>query len=343
MMTWIRKNFRIIKKWFNTHKKQWLVFLLLSGLFFSLKFPYNESIVYLIDKVKEYSQFSFSINYKSVYLNPLGPTLVFKEPEIRLETTDTILKVEQLSLYPSYKALLALQAGGGVTIQWIDSVLSLKVREKKINKDTTGLLVSIESERFNISHLGSFFPILSKVSGYIRIHADILIDPEFANSPQGSWSLSARNVHSRSLSYTFPGSIGTISLPAFRWSRIWSQGTIKDGEILITDTFMGEKTDPFQIKTRGIIGLNFFKQSFSNIPRIQINDYTLGLEIITHSSIKPKLYFLDIFFSSVEEKTTYGSHYLALLQGNRANIFNMSGISKLPTLEEIQQPPEPEF
>ena len=343
-MNQIKKILKITKKWFYTYKKQCYVFLVLSVLFFFIQFPYNESILYLLDKAKEYSQFAFNMNYKSFYLNPIGgPAVVFKEPEIQMETTGQILKAEHLALYPSYKALLTFQPGGGFTIKWSDSELVFHIRKKKINKEKTGLLVSIKTNRLNIFHLRAFFPLLSKLSGFIRLNAELLIDPEFSQAPQGFWTLSAQNVKSRSLSYTFPGSIGTISLPAFQWNRIQSSGTMENGQIFITDTFIGEKADPFQIKTRGIVTLNYYPQSFSRVPRVQIRNYDLGMEIITHSNIKPRLYFLDILFSSVESKTAYGSHYLALLQGNSANFFNLSKISKLPTLEEIRNPPESEL
>jgi len=342
-MIWIRNSFRIIKKWFSTYKKKWLVFILLSIFFFAWRFPYNESILYLIDKIRVTSGLGFYINYKKVYLSLLGPALVFEEPEIQLESTGDIFKVEEIHIYPSYKALMTLKAGVGLTLKWSDSEVSLIARKKRLNRETIGVLVSIKSARFDLSQLSDFFPIFSKISGYVRLNGDLWVDPEFNKPPEGSWRFSGRNVNSRALSYTFPGSIGTISLPTFQWSRFLSQGTIENGKILIAETSMGEKNDPFQIKTRGMIELNFFRQSFSQIPRIQLNNYTLGMEIITHSNIKSKLYFLDIFFSSVEEKTSYGSHYLVLLQGNKANLFDMSQITKLPTLEEILEPPEPEF
>ena len=329
-------------KFLKKHKRKWVVFILLSCAFFLIRFPYEEAISYLIGQLRERTKSPIQFKYESFYIHPLGPSIVFKKPEILTSTTQTPFKAAELRLRPSYKALLQLKPGGIVTLKWPNSVLNVIVRKKQIKKDIEGWFMNVKAQNFNPSFLSSFIPILSKTTGKITLDIDLLLDPRFEIQPTGAWNITGYNVQNQALSYTFPGATGTISLPSFQWSQISSQGQMKEGETIISNVSFGEKKDAFQVKTRGIVSVNFIKQEFSKriIPRLK--SYNIGLEVLASEDLKPKLYFLDLFFSSVASETPQGWRYLAHIKGNAANFFDLSPVKQLPTLQEIQNPPDEE-
>ncbi|MYE07584.1 MAG: hypothetical protein F4X95_02375 [Oligoflexia bacterium] len=329
-------------KFLKKHKRKWVVFILLSCLFFLIRFPYEEAISYLIGQLRDKTKSPIQFKYESFYIHPLGPAIVFKNPEILTPTTQTPFKAAELRLRPSYKSLLQLKPGGIVILKWPGSLLNVIVGKQQMEKDISGWFINIKAQNFNPSFLSSFLPILSKTKGKINLNIDLLLDPRFQIQPSGAWNITGYNIHSQALSYTFPGAIGTISLPAFQWSKVHSQGEMKKGDAIVSDASLGEKKDRFQIKTRGVMSVKFMKQGFSNkmIPRLK--SYNIGLEILAEEDLKPKLYFLDILFSSVASETPQGWRYLAQLKGNVANFFDLSPVKQLPTLQEIQDPPEEE-
>ena len=336
-MQTLKKYFQILYQFLKTHKSKWFVLIVLSGTFFLIRFPYEEAVLYLMNKVTEQTKFSIKLKYKSFYINPLGPSLVFNNPEILTTNQSTSFKAEQLSLRPSYTALLQLKTGGVITLKWPDSVLNMTIRKKQIEKNKPGWFIHIDTHNFNPVFLRFFIPILSKTSGKINLDMEMLLDPKFEKQPEGSWFLNGTDFHSQALSYTFPGAIGAISLPSFQWNRIHSNGEIRKGEIIISDIALGTKKDAFQLKTRGIISIDI-KKDFSKKIKPRLKNYNMGMEILINEDLKPKLYFLDLFFSSIESKTSQGWRYLGHIKGNTANFFDLSPVSQLPTLKEIQNP-----
>ncbi|MDE0118534.1 MAG: hypothetical protein OXM55_00810 [Bdellovibrionales bacterium] len=335
-----KKYLPVLYHFLKKHKRKWLVFILLSCAFFLIRFPYEEAISYLIGQLRKNTKSPIQFQYDRFYIHPLGPSIVFKNPEILTPTTLTPFKATELRFRPSYKSLLQLKPGGILILKWPDSLLNVTVGKQQMDKDIEGWFINIKAQNFNPSFLSPFLPILSKTKGKVNFNINMLLDPRFQIQPSGNWSITGYNIQSQALSYTFPGAIGTISLPAFQWSQIRSEGEMKKGDALISDASLGEKKDSFQIKTRGVMSFKLMKQGFSNkiIPRLK--SYNIGLEILASEDLKPKLYFLDILFSSVASETPQGWHYLAQVKGNAANFFDLSPVKQLPTLQEIQNPLE---
>ena len=326
------------------HKLKWIVFILLSCTFFLIRFPYEEAISYLIGQLRKKTKSTIQFQYDSFYIHPLGPSLVFKNPEILTPTSQSPFRTAELRLRPSYKSLLQLKPGGIVTLKWPKSSLNMTIRKKQMEKDIEGWFINITSQNLNPSVLGSFIPILSNTKGKINLGIELLLDPQFQTQPNGSWNISGYNIKTQAVSHTFPGTFGTINLPAFQWSQMSLQGEMKKGEILISEASLGKNKDNLQIKTRGVMSFNIMKKAgVVNKIAPQLKSYTMGLEILASEDLKPKLYFLDLLFSPVASKTPQGWQYLAYVKGNAANFFDLSPVKQLPTLQEIQNPPEEEI
>ena len=182
----------------------------------------------------------------------------------------------------------------------------------------------------------AFVSVLSHTKGKINLDMELWVDPLFKTQPEGSWQITGRDFQSQALSYTFPGDMGAISLPHFNWRNLSAEGRIKKGEISITDISCGDKKDSFQIQTRGIVSLNFTKQTFSKRITLNLKSYSLGVKVLVREELKNKLRFLDWFLEETKSKTPEGWLYMAHIKGNRA-IFDPSPVDKLPTLSEIKQ------
>ena len=342
-MSSLRVYFWWMVRGLSSHRRKVLIFVCGALFFFLLKFPYNEAVFYLVRQVEERARGAFGFNYGSFYFTPWGPEVVFKEPEIRIRGLEGVIKVKELGLFPSYGALLSLRRGVGVVVRWQDaSELEVVIRERGLSRGREGFLITVRSSLFKLSHLKAWMPVLAKVSGYASFHFEFLVDSSFEEAPVGFWSFAGRNLSTQALSYTFPGNIGTISLPAFQWASARSTGTInREGRLRLVEAGIGVAQDPFQMKLRGVLEMDF-KSSFSLMPGVSLKNYDMALDILAAPDIKPKLYFLDILLSSVENKTAGGSRYLARLRGSKSGLFNLSRLSRWLTMQEMENPTSPE-
>lgn len=349
-MNTLKKYLQILWQWLKTYKKRWFLCIILIGAIFLIRFPYEEAILYFINQINKQTKYSIQLKYENLYINPLGPTLVFNKPEILTTVSQDTFKAEQLSFRPSYKSLLQLKKGAVMTIKWPNSTLKMSVRKKSLNtrnqegkKKKLGWFIHINTSNFNPAFLDSFIPALSKTKGNVNIDMQIMIDPEFRQQPEGQWNITGRNVYIQALSYTFPGKLlGGISLPSLQWSKINFQGQIKKSEVAISDLSLGGKTDDFQLKTRGILSIRF-NPSVTGQVRPNIKNYRLGVEILANENLKSQFYSLDLLFSKIKSKTPKGWRYLGNIRGNMATLPSISPVSQLPTLKDIQNPPDNEL
>ena len=350
-MKWLKKFSGFILRFFKTHKWKWLSFVLLFFVFFLIRFPYEATAEYLINQIRKTTKIPVRIKYENFYIHPMGPAVVFQKPEILTTKNQPPFTAEKIILRPSYKSLLRLQPGGTAVLKWPDSSLTVTIGRKRVATDpaskrepSLGWSVQASSSGgFNPYVLHSFWPMLTKIEGKINFNIQLLVDPTFNTQPEGQWSINGANFQSRALSYTFPGAVGTISLPAFAWSRVNFQGKTKEGETVITDLSLGGGKDAFQLKTRGIVRANLTMRRFSKRIAPRFKNYNIGVDILADQELKSKLYFLDLFFQSAESQTAQGSRYLLNIKGNTANPFDSTAVTSLPTLQEIQNPPEEEL
>ena len=335
----LQKSLKKLYQFLKTHKSKWLIFILFSVVFFLIRFPYEEAMLYLMNQLQEQTKSSIQLKYDSFYISPLGPALVFNNPKIITPVNQSTFTAQQLSVRPSYKSLLQLKEGVVITLKWPGSMLQSTIRKKQIKKDLSGWLFHLKTNNFNPSLLSAFVSLLSKTKGTVNIDMKILIDPTFETQPEGSWSFSGENIYSQAFSYTFPNGMDVITLPDFKWSRINSIGQIKKGEITLTDISFGEKKDVFQIKSRGVVSINFTKKGFSKKIRPHFKSYNLGLDVLIGEDWQQLERPLDLLLKNIKSKTPQGWHYLGHLKGNTANFLNPpTPVSKLPTLQEIQNP-----
>ncbi len=335
-MNFLRKYLGIILHWFKLYRLKLLVFFVLLGLFFLIRFPYEEGISFLLDRVFRRAQ--IQLRYDNFYIHPIGPALVFENPEIQVGHSPRYIKLDQLRILPSYKALFSLRPGAVFIFKWRRSDLIISVRKTNWGSSGHRLVMDLKAINFDPSVLRSTWPLLSKLSGAFYLNMKMVWDDIQEIRLDGFWNLTGGEIRIKALSYTFPGTIGTISLPNFHWSRFHSSGQIKKNSVVISDISIGETKDPFQLKTRGILSLDIRKKSFSSRPSFYLKSYDIGMEILASEDLKSKLYFLDLLFSSVEKKTPSGSRYLARIKGNSASFFNLFAVPELPTLKEIQNP-----
>ena len=325
--------------WSKLHKKKWVIFCLLCASFFIIQFPYEESIKYLTSKIREQTKSSFQLSYDSFYFNPFSLSLVFKNPKIQLHPGEQHLTLKQINISPSLRSLFTFKPGGTVILIWKDSKIALTFQKKNIEKKQTGWLITLNTYQWDPSSLSPVWPILSNISGKFNFSGELQLDPTFKIKPKGMWQLNGYNIQSKDFSYTFPGTIGTVNLPDFQWSRVSSSGKIKKDEVLISDLIAGEKKEPFQVQTRGSLLVMFKKITGSTFPRFYIKSYDIGLDILADDNLRQQLYFLDLLFQSVASQTPDGNwRYLARIKGNPANFFDLSPVSSLPSLQEMQNP-----
>lgn len=331
---------QILKKYFykfylfiKKHKNKWLMLIAFSILFFVIRFPYQEATQYLITKITQKTNSSVKLQYKQFYINPFNLSLVFNQLNIVTKKHLLPLKLKQLSVRLSYSSLLQFKIGYVITIKWPHSTLDIILKNNK-----SIWLIIVNTQNFDSSILHSFLPSFPKTTGKINFDMEISFDPAFAIQPEGFWNLNSTDFTSDALTYAFPGSIGSISLPNFKWSEINFNGIIKDGKVSIHKLTLGKKNDAFYLNTRGIVFIDASVHNFSNKIIPHFHSYNIGLDILISQNLRTKLYFLNTIFSSIESKTPKGWHYLGQIKGNSANFFDLSSVIKLPTLHEIQNP-----
>ena len=337
-MQFFKKYLVIAWHGLKTYRLTILVFFLLFGLFLFIRFPYEKALSFALDRVFRQGMVPVQLYYDSVYISPIGPAIVFNHPRIQIDNSGKYLKLEQIKVSPNYRSLLSLRPGLVFIFKWSQNEALVSVRKTNWGSENLRLVFAVKAN-FNPSVLRSAWPLVSKLSGVFYVNTELIWEDTGGDIElSGFWSVQGGKIHVKALSYTFPGTIGTISLPSFHWSRFHSNGRIHKNSIMVSDLSIGGLKDIFQLKTRGIYQLGIVKKSFSPRPSIYLKSYDIGLDILVHEDLKTKLYFLDLILSSVEKKNNSGSRYLARIKGNRVNFFNISSVSDLPTLKDIQNP-----
>ena len=333
----IRKYTQILWYWFKQNKRKWLTFIAVFTFFFLILFPYQEAVSYLINQLNNSTKNSIQFKYESFYINPLGPSIVFNKPEIITNALQNNFQADQLQLRPSYKSLLQFKLGGILSLKWPKSLMQITFSKKRIKNKSSHWLIHVKSPYFSPSDLRFLSPIFNKIKGTIDIDTKVLFDPNFAIQPEGHWSINSDSFQIQALSYTFPGTFGSITLPFLEWAQINLQGKIKKGDIIISDFSLGDQKDPFQLKTRGIISIDFLKQGMSKKIKSRLKSYHIGLDISVSKELEPSLSTLLILLKSIESQTPQGWRYLGEIRGNMVT-YDAFRTKTLPTLQKIQNP-----
>ena len=336
-MVHIRKYIQILWNGIKENKKKWLTFIAVFIFFFLILFPYQEAVSYFINKLNSNTKNTIQLKYESFYINPLGPSIVFNKPEIITKALQNNFQVDQLKLRPSYKSLLQFKLGGILSLKWPNSLMQITLSRKKTKNKSYHWLIHVKSPYFSPSDLRFLSPIFNNIKGTIDIDTKILLDPDFAMQPEGHWSINSGSFQVRALSYTFPGAFGHITLPTLKWAQINLQGKIKKGDIIISDFSLGNQKDPFQLKTRGIISIDFLKQGMSKKIRSRLKSYHMGLDISVSKELAPSLSTLFILLKSIESETSQGWRYLGEIKGNMMT-YDAFRTKTLPTLQKIKNP-----
>lgn len=336
-MDQISKYIQILWNWLKKNKSKWLTFIAVFTLFFIILFPYQEAVSYFINKLNNSTKNSIQFKYESFYINPLGPFIVFNKPEIITKTLQNNFQADQIKIRPSYKSLLQFKLGGIVFLKWPNSLMQITISRKKAKNKSFHWLTHVKSPYFNLSDLHFLSPIFNKIKGTIDIDTKILLDPNFVMQPEGHWSINSNSFQSQALSYTFPGIFGSITLPTLKWTQVSLQGKVKKGDIIISDFSFGDQKDPFQLKARGIISIDFLKQGMSKKIRSRLKSYHMGLDIFVNKEIEPHLSSFLVLFKSLELQTPQGWRYLGEIRGNMAT-YDAFRTKTLPTLQQIQNP-----
>ena len=325
----IKKYLFSLFRFLGVHKKKCFIFILLFLVFVLIRFPYNEVVSLVLNRMGE--KYSIHLKYRGFYINPLNFSLVFKEPEISTPFNSSVFTAKQMSMRLSYSSLLRLKPGAVLVLEWPDSYWNIIVNKKKIERGKTGWQIQMKGHKFNPIVLQSFSPLFSKITGKITFDIKTLIDPDFEKQPEGSWTLRGLGFRSEPLSYTFPGHIGSISLPTIKWSGLSSEGQIKEGQITISDLSFGEKKDPLSLKVRGLISIDFTKRRLIRKVRPRLKSYNLGLEVLAEEDMRAKSYF---YFFPRATQTPQG--WRAHIEGTADQFLRFDPVAQLPTLEELQ-------
>ena len=346
-MTYLSNFIAYLFTAFRRYKKKLFLFLALVLLFFTIRFPYEEGVSFLLNQIKKGTNNAFNLHYDSFSINPIGPTIVFRQPEVYIRAIDTTLKVRQIKLSPSYLSLLTLNLGGKINVLLQNaSHLHIVLKQKKIKNSQNGVALDINIPRLDPQALRSIFPQITQwKSGSIQFKMTVELDPSFTAQPEGIWFLEGKNLETRALSFSSftqnPNTIGigSFPFPPFKWGKIFSRGSVKDGEIQVSSLHIGEEKDSFQVKLAGLALVPLQRGSYSPMPRGKLESYDFGIEVQATDAIKSKLFFLDLLFGNdAQTKEGHKTKYLARVSGNRSQKFSLTPIQKLPTLEEIISP-----
>ena len=316
-------------RFLGTHKKKCFIFILLFLAFSLIRFPYNEVVSLVLNRMGE--KYSVHLKYRGFYINPLNFSLIFKEPEINTPFNTSVFTAKRMSMRLSYSSLLRLKPGVVLVLEWPDSYWNVMLSKKKVEKDKMGWQLQMKGSNFNPLVLQGFSPLFSKMTGKINFDIKALIDPDFEIQPEGSWTVKGVGFRSEPLSYTFPGHIGSISLPTIEWSGLSSEGQIKEGQLTISDLSFGKKKDPLSLRARGLISIDFTKRRLIRKVRPRLKSYNLGLEVLAEESMRAKSYF---YFFPRATQTPQG--WRAHIEGTADKFLRFDPVAQIPTLEELK-------
>lgn len=289
---------------------KWVVLtVLLTFVFFALRFPWDKAAQKIAEKVLKTLPLNTDPGNAKILLFPPGMAFyksAFNEPSFL-----SSMEMDELQVYPAFSKLLALNPAIRIFIKkensrmraslWIESKKSEDVKIKEIH-------LKGGSSDFNLSLLNALnYPL--NISGKIHFRFEFMFPRRNLRKAEGKIGFSGSEIKIKDSSVVT--TLGNITLPDLKWSEVSFKASLKEEELTVEKLQLGVEKDSLFVQLRGNIELK------ARGNRFQLSYYDLQTQIEVKKDLKSSLItLLDGFLSETKTVVESGTRYQARIKGS---------------------------
>lgn len=296
-------------KYIKKYRKWIFLTILLTFIFFALRFPWNKAAQKIAEVVLKVVPLDADPDNAKVLLFP--PGIAFYKSTLKEPAFLSFLETEELGIYPAFSKLLALKPGIRVLVKeenseltvtlWIENkkIEDLEIKEVHLKGNSTNLELSLLNSP---SH-----PL--NVFGKVNFRFEFVSPRRNFKKAEGKFSLIGSNIAIKDSSIVT--NLGPIHLPDLNWGVVNVRVKLKEKELVVEKFQLGIEKDSLFVQLRGNMELKFRGNRF------HLSYYDLQTQIEVDKALKSSLInTLDIFLSETKTPTENGTRYQAHIKGS---------------------------
>lgn len=323
---------------FMQKQKIAILICVLSAMFlFFWLFPFGDLSDYVTSKVSEATQNSVYVQFETIDIGVLPPSVVGKGVQLETPATAPIsaswlrFSPSMLDMLTNLPTLISASRGNMESIQSLPGRLGFSVSAEKLmggdldlklrpaGKNDQGASRSkifLEMDELNLGELPGVLDLPIQLSGRADLNSVLQFYPNFEEQPEGDVELTAKSV--KLPPSTVPTMMGPMALPGITWGQVVLKGRLTNGQLFIDEAQLGRNTDPFRGRIKGMMNMRIEKRGPQMSANMGAYDLRLDFEVARASERDFSLILglLDSFKSS----TPTGARYLLRVKGARMGV-----------------------
>ena len=254
-------------------------------------FPYNDVIQQGFYKVSQ-NRWPLKISYNSHDIGFFPLQLSFQNVTLFFPKFSKSINIEKLVVKPYYWSFLLFKPGVKLQIhsKKSSSIQILLSKDSAKNPQSQPVRMSLKSHNLALQNLSTFFPLLNQSQGMVELFADLKLDLNFIEGPEGSIQFKAQDVLLQPYSYM------VIETPSLQWKKVDGNFSFEKGDLFLKTFGTKPFTTPLALQAEGVIRMNW------KSPLKRIRSYDTKLKMVMSKKMRKDFPLLVTLLSDSEKE-----------------------------------------
>lgn len=301
-----------------SEKKRLMLFtIFMAPVFAVLIFPYDDLSDMITSLITKNSNGQVYVQFDDLGMGFLPPSLKMSNVSVDTLMAPTI-KAKKIYLAPSIAGLLKFSPGFSANIEdFLKGSVDIDLQGGKKVSDAVKLQnVSIKLKSLSLKSLLNYGQVQVDAEGSLAAAFVAAVDPALIEQPDGEVSIDIDKF--KLPASTLPTMLGPVSLPNTEISHISAKGTLKSGNLEITEATIGQAGDTFNGRVKGKIAMRLVRMGSQIVPELGAYEVKIDLNF-DRVSEKGYSLFLSLF-DKYRTVTGSGSRYAFRLSAQNMNM-----------------------
>lgn len=191
--------------------------------------------------------------------------------------------------------------------------------------------VSLAMENIKLAEVQKWSEVSLKFSGDATAVADVQIDPEMGDQPEGNFQVQIKkfNLPAGTVMVPFGEANLPVNVPNITLANVVLKGRLTNGNLQIDEGTFGQAGDPIYGKIKGTIGMRLQAQGANVFP--MFGSYNLTVDLNTTQMVEKDLGFAFMLLNSAKTPVAGGgARYLFRANGNGIGMqYGPPGITRI--------------
>lgn len=316
--------FQLVKKSLGLlwkQKKVLILLVLLTVLFFSVRFPWNTLLEKTVKKIQKQSASKLRTDFESLSFNFFPPGVEVQNLSVYYKRKNLFLDRIQFSIllnkWLAFKRAWRLKLTKGNSFLYLDFWKKEKASEDNPEVSFINYFINSHSPSLDLELVNSFFPDI-KAEGKAKLRFDYEGHLERMEQSKAFLSLAIQGVR---LSQTeIQTHLGPLNLPPISWKEGEILMNLKEGELIFQKLRLGSPSDDFIVQVKGSGSLIYSYGS------VRLNSYDLQLQMDVDKTFPVNL--LDLMFAGYKEDKGSFFRYRLRVIGQGQQVPNMEQLEE---------------